>query len=309
MSIYLPIAQMSVSIFTLLAAGCAVGFLSGLFGVGGGFIMTPLLILMGIPPAVAVGTGSAQIVAASLSGALAQYRRNNVDVTMGLVLLAGGLLGTVLGVQTVAILRRSGQFDQVVALAYVTFLGTIGTLMLLESLTAIRKIKRDGAKGRRSGTGHTWLDGLPFKMRFHRSKLYISAVPPFIIGAFVGVLAAVMGIGGGFVVVPALIYLLRVPTNIAVGTSLFQVVFVSAATTILQAAANQTVDVALALFLVVGGVIGAQIGAVAGERLAGEHLRLGLAALVLLVGLRLGHDLIATPTELFSLQPLERGQE
>ena len=226
MSIYLPIAQMSVSIFTLLAAGCAVGFLSGLFGVGGGFIMTPLLIFMGIPPAVAVGTGSAQIVAASLSGALAQYRRNNVDVTMGLVLLAGGLVGMVLGVQTVSILRRSGQFDQVVALAYVTFLGTIGTLMLLESLTSIRKIERDGAKRGRSGHEQSWLDGLPLKMRFVRSKLYISAVPPFIIGAFVGVLAAVMGIGGGFVIVPALIYLLRVPTNIAVGTSLFQVVFV-----------------------------------------------------------------------------------
>ena len=309
MSIYLPIAQMSVSILTLLAMGCAVGFLSGLFGVGGGFIMTPLLIFMGIPPAVAVGTGSAQIVASSLSGALAQYRRSNVDVPMGLVLLSGGLLGTVLGVQAVSVLRRWGQFDLVVALAYVTFLGIIGTLMLLESIATIRKIKRDGKKTRREAGEHSWLHGLPLKIRFHRSKLYISAVPPFIIGAFTGVLAALMGIGGGFVVVPALIYLLRVPTNIAVGTSLFQVVFVTAATTILQAATNQTVDVALALFLILGGVVGAQFGAVAGERLAGEQLRFGLAALVLLVCLRLGYDLVAKPAELFSLQTLERGQE
>jgi uncharacterized protein len=306
MTIYLPIAEMSASILTLLGMGLAVGFLSGLFGVGGGFIMTPLLIFLGIPPVVAVGTGSAQIVASSVTGARAQFRRGNVDITMGMVLLGGGLVGTLLGVETVRILRRSGHFDQVVGLMYVTFLGTVGTLMMLESVAAIRKVQRHGRSKTRRARDHSWIHGLPWKIRFRRSKLYISAVPPLVIGAFVGFLAAVMGIGGGFIIVPALIYLLRVPTNVAVGTSLFQVVFVTAATTLLQAATNQTVDAALAFFLVVGGVVGAEIGAAAGEKLQGEQLRFWLAALVLLVGVRVAYDLVVQPPELFSLQTLSR---
>jgi uncharacterized protein len=307
MNLYLPIAEMSVNVWLLLSMGAAVGFLSGLFGVGGGFIMTPLLMFLGIPPAVAVGTGSAQIVASSVSGAVAQYRRRNVDVTMGLVLLAGGLFGTVIGVEVVRILRRLGQFDLFVALAYVVFLGSIGTLMLLESLAAIRKHKAGVRPQGRRAAEHGWIHGLPFKMRFRRSKLYISAIPPLAIGAFVGFLAAIMGVGGGFIIVPALIYLLRVPTNVVVGTSLFQIVFVTAATTVLHAASNQSVDVLLALLLTVGGVIGAQFGARAGEKLRGEQLRFWLAALVLLVCLRVLYDLVIQPAEMYSITPLVRG--
>jgi uncharacterized protein len=309
MNVYLPIAEMSMNAWLLISMGAAVGFLSGLFGVGGGFIMTPLLIFLGIPPAVAVGTGSAQIVASSMSGAVAQYRRDNVDVKMGLVLIAGGLVGTLIGVQVVRILRRLGQFDLVVALAYVTFLGAVGTVMLLESMRSIQTVKAGGAALKRHASAHSWLDGLPFKMRFRRSKLYTSAVPPMMIGAFVGFLAAIMGIGGGFIIVPALIYLLRMPTNIVVGTSLFQLVFVTAATTVLQSATNQTVDLPLAFFLVVGGVVGAQLGAAAGVRLKGEQLRFWLAALVLLVCFRVGFDLVAKPVELYSITPLVGGLE
>lgn len=307
MSLYLPIAEMSLNVWLLLGIGAAVGFLSGLFGVGGGFILTPLLILLGLPPAVAVGTGALPIVASSVSGALAQYRRGNVDVTMGWVLFAGGIVGTVVGVDTVRILRKMGQFDLALALAYVTFLGAIGTLMLTESLATIRKLKHTGTASTRRRSEHVWLHRLPLKMRFRRSKLYISALPPLVIGAFVGFLAAVMGVGGGFVVVPALIYLLRVPTGLAVGTSLFQAVFVTAVTAVLQSATNQTVDLSLALLLVIGGAVGAQAGAAAGVQLKGEQLRLLLAALVLLVAIRLGFDLVAKPAELYSLQTFVRG--
>jgi uncharacterized membrane protein YfcA len=301
MHFYLPVAEMSANVFIFLAMGGAVGFLSGLFGVGGGFLMTPLLIFSGIPPAVAVGTESAQIAASSVSGAFAQWQRRNVDFTMGAVLLAGGILGSVVGVQLVGSLRRLGQFDFFVAVCYVTFLGVIGTLMLIESANTIRKT-RGGAtvSARRSGQ-HNWIHGLPLKLRFHRSKLYISAIPPFLIGLFVGLLAAIMGVGGGFIMVPAMIYLLRVPTNIVVGTSLFQIVFLTAATTVLHAAQNQTVDVVLAMLLMVGGVIGAQFGAVAGERLKAEQLRFLLAALVLMVGLRFAWQLVASPSDLYSI--------
>jgi uncharacterized protein len=309
MHLYLPIAEMSVNIWLLLGMGCAVGFLSGMFGVGGGFMITPLLIVLGIPPAVAVGTGSAQVVASSVSGAVAQYRRGNVDVKMGLVLLAGGLVGTVIGVEVVRILRRAGQFDLFVALAYVTFLGAIGSLMLLESIASMRKVKSGQRPFSRRASEHVWIHGLPFKMRFRRSKLYISALPPLAIGAFVGFLAAIMGIGGGFIILPAMIYLLRMPTNVVVGTSLFQVVFVTAATTVLQATTNHSVDLPLAMVLVTGGVVGAQFGAAAGEKLRGEELRFLLAALVLLVCLRVGYDLIVQPTELYSITTLVRGLE
>ena len=301
MHIYLPIAEMSANVLLFLGMGCAVGFLSGLFGVGGGFLMTPLLIFSGIPTAVAVGTGAAQIVAASVSGAVAQYRRNNVDIKMGVVLLAGGVVGSVIGVKMVRILRMAGQFDLFVALAYVTFLGVIGTLMLIESASAIQAARSGAPRARRQPGQHSWIHKLPFKMRFHRSKLYISALPPLMIGAFVGFLGAIMGAGGGFIMVRSMICVLRGPTNVVVGTSLFQIVFVSAVTTVMQASENYSVDVVLALLLIVSGVVGAQYGAAAGARLKGEQLRLLLAALVLLVCIRIGWDLVVTPPELFSI--------
>jgi uncharacterized membrane protein YfcA len=307
MTLYLPIAEMSANIWILVGMGAAVGFLSGMFGVGGGFLMTPLLIFSGIPSAVAVGTEAAQIVASSVSGALAQWRRNNVDIRMGTVLLIGGVAGSVVGVEVVKLLRGIGQFDFFLTVSYVTFLGVIGTLMLIESARVMRKSRQGGSVlARRSGQ-HNWIHGLPFKMRFQRSKLYISAIPPLAIGACVGLLAAIMGVGGGFIMVPAMIYLLHVPTNVVVGTSLFQIVFVTAATTILHAHQNQSVDLILALLLMIGGVIGAQFGAVAGEKLRGEQLRFLLAALVLLVGLRMAWSLIAHPGELFSVTNAGRG--
>lgn len=304
MNIYLPIAEMSVNIAVFLGMGCAVGFLSGLFGVGGGFLLTPLLIFMGVPSAVAVGTGSMNIIATSVSGAIAQYRRNNVDIKMGIVLVAGGVVGSAIGVSLVKILRQIGQFDLFVALSYVTFLGAVGGLMLIESISAIRKAQSGKTSSTRKTGQHSWVHGLPFKMRFHRSKLYISAVPPALIGAFVGIMAALMGVGGGFVMVPAMIYLLRVPTSVVIGTSLFQIVFVMAATTLLQAIQNKTVDVVLALLLIIGGVIGAQGGVMAGARLKGEQLRFLLAALVLLVCLRIGWDLVSRPAEIYSIGPV-----
>jgi uncharacterized protein len=301
MNIYLPIAEMSANVLVFLGMGAAVGFLSGMFGVGGGFLMTPLLIFSGIPPAVAVGTEGAQIVASSVSGAIAQWQRKNIDLRMGTVLLLGGILGSVLGVILVRELRREGQFDFVVAVSYVTFLGIIGVLMMIESLNTMNKARAGRPVSTRGPNEHTWIHGLPLKMRFHRSKLYISAIPPFVIGTFVGVLAAIMGVGGGFIMVPAMIYLLRVPTSVVVGTSLFQIVFVSATTTILHASQNKNVDVILALILMVGGVIGAQFGAVAGEKLKGEQLRFLLAGLVLLVCMRIGWSLVATPSEYYSI--------
>lgn len=301
MHFYLPIAEMSANIFIYLGMGGAVGFLSGVFGVGGGFLMTPLLIFSGIPPAVAVGTEAPQITASSISGALAQYRRKNIDFKMGTVLLVGGIMGSVVGVQIVKILRDLGQFDLFVSLCYVTFLGAIGALMMIESINAIRKSSQGKpTRGRKPGQ-HNWIHGLPFKTRFTRSKLYISAIPPLLLGVLVGLLSAIMGVGGGFVIVPAMIYLLRMPTSVVVGTSLFQICFVTAMTTVLHAYQNQTVDIVLALLLMAGGVIGAQFGAAAGTKLKGEQLRFLLAALVLMVGLRMAYGLIATPSELFSV--------
>lgn len=303
MHIYLPIAEMSANVWIFLGMGWAVGFLSGVFGVGGGFLMTPLLMFSGIPPAVAVGTGGAQVVASSVAGALAQYQRRNVDIKMGCVLLAGGLAGGLIGVEIVKILRKAGQFDVFVALSYVLFLGVIGALMLIESANAIRKVRAGSIIGQRRSGQHGWVHHLPFKMRFHRSKLYISAIPPALIGAFVGFMAAIMGVGGGFILVPAMIYLLRMPTSVVVGTSLFQIVFVTATTTIMHATTNHSVDIMLAILLITSGVIGAQLGTMAGAKLRGEQLRFLLAALVLLVCIRIGWDLISTPAELYSLHP------
>ena len=300
MQIYLPIAELSVNVFILLGLGGGVGVLSGLFGVGGGFLMTPLLIFIGIPPAVAVATEANQIVASSVSGVLAHWKRGNVDVKMGSLLLIGGIVGSTVGVWLFKLLRELGQVDLFVSLAYVVFLGAIGGLMFVESTRSILRSRRPGAR-RRKLHQHTWMHGLPFKMRFRKSKLYISAILPLTVGLFVGVLSAMMGVGGGFVMVPAMIYLLGMPTAVVVGTSLFQIIFVTANATILQASINQTVDVVLALLLLVGGVIGAQVGAIFGSRLPGEKLRVLLALMVLGVCAWLLVGLIATPDDLFSL--------
>jgi uncharacterized protein len=301
MNIYLPIAEMSVPIYMFVGMGAAVGFLSGLFGVGGGFLMTPLLILVGIPSPIAVGTEAAQIVASSVSGALAQWRRRNIDIKMGSVLLIGGIVGSVFGVQSVKVLRATGQFDLVITLCYVIMLGGVGALMLVESIATIRKSKSGKpASGRASGK-HNWMHKLPLKTRFPRSKLYISVIPPIVIGLLIGYLSGIMGVGGGFILVPAMIYLLKMPTNVVVGTSLYQIVFVTAATTIMQATWNNTVDIVLAILLMLGGVIGAQFGSAAGAKLKGEELRFLMAGLVLLVALRMAYTLVADPGEVYSI--------
>ena len=300
MQIYLPIAEMSVNVFLLLGMGGGVGFLSGMFGVGGGFLMTPLLIFIGVPPPVAVGTEANQIVASSVSGVLAHWRRGNVDFKMGGVLLAGGFVGSTLGVFLFKVLRGLGQIDLVISLSYVIFLGIIGTLMLIEGVRTMQR-RKTAPTERRKLHQHTWVHGLPLKMRFRRSKLYISAILPFGVGFLVGILAAIMGVGGGFIMVPAMIYLLGMPTSVVVGTSLFQIIFVTANVTFLQAYANQTVDVVLALLLLIGAVIGAQFGARAGARLHGEQLRVLLAIMVLFVCLKLFYDLLVTPVDLYSM--------
>jgi uncharacterized membrane protein YfcA len=303
MDIYLPIAAISQDVFVLLALGGVVGFLSGVFGVGGGFLLTPLLIFIGVPHAIAVASSANQLVGASVSGALAHWRRGNVDLQMGLVLLLGGFLGSAAGVWFFALLRRIGQIELSISLAYVLLLGTLGTLMLVESTRAMLRVRRPGAS-RRKLHQHIWLHGLPFKMRFRRSKLYISALLPLGLGFAVGVLSAVMGVGGGFVMVPAMIYILGMPTAMVPGTSLFQIIFVAASVTILQAVENGTVDVVLALVLLVGGVIGAQLGTRFGTRLRGEQLRALLALLVLAVAAKLLFDLTATPRDLYSLETI-----
>jgi len=271
-----------------------------MFGVGGGFLMTPMLIFSGVPAAVAVATGANPLIASSITGTIAQYRRKNVDIKLGLYLLAGGAVGALGGVQLVKFLRQIGQIDLAVSLLYVIFMSSVGGIMFVESVRALRKVRQGQPAAARRLSPHTWLHRLPFKTRFRTSKIYISAIPAIALGALVGLMSGVMGVGGGFVMVPMMIYLLRVPTNIAIGTSLFQVIFVSAITTILQAAMNQTVDIALALLLMAGGVVGAQAGTAAGQRLRGEQLRLLLAILVLAVGLRLAVQLFLPP-ELFSI--------
>lgn len=305
MDIYLPIATMSQDVFVLLVLGGAVGFLSGVFGVGGGFLLTPLLIFIGVPHTVAVASSANQLVGASVSGALAHWRRGNIDFQMGTVLLLGGFAGSSVGVWVFALLSRIGQIDVAISLLYALLLGTLGALMLAESSRAILRLRRPGA-GRRKLHQHTWLHGLPLKMRFRRSKLYISALLPIGLGFFAGLLSAVMGVGGGFVMVPAMIYLLGMPTQTVPGTSLFQITFVAAGVTVLQAAENHTVDAVLALVLLVGGVIGAQLGTRFGTRLRGEHLRALLAVMVLVVAAKLAFDLTVRPDNPYSLETLGR---
>jgi uncharacterized membrane protein YfcA len=304
MYIYLPIAEVSMHIGIVIGLGGGVGFLSGLFGVGGGFLMTPLLIFFGIPPAVAVATEANQIVASSVSGVLAHMRRGNVDFKMGAILMLGGVIGSSLGVVLFSFLRSIGQIDLVIKLSYVVFLGIIGALMLAESLRTMMRSRKPGAV-RGKLHQHNWLHGLPFKMRFRRSKLYISAILPLAIGAFVGVLAAIMGVGGGFIMVPAMIYLLGMPTSVVVGTSLFQIIFVTANVTLLQSIQTQTVDFVLAGLLLFGAVIGAQFGSRAGAVLRGEQLRGLLALMVLAVCVKIGYDLVVRPEDLFSVELLK----
>ncbi len=300
MQIYLPIAELSVNVFVLLGMGGAVGILSGMFGVGGGFLMTPLLIFYGIPPVVAVATEANQIVAASVSGVLAHWRRGSVDVKMGLVLVAGGLIGAVVGVSIFKYLRELGHVDLLISGAYVLFLGAVGSLMFFESLVAVVR-RRTGTVRRRKLHLHIWVHGLPFKMRFRKSKLYISALLPMGIGFLVGVLAAIMGVGGGFIMVPAMIYLVGMPTSVVVGTSLFQIIFVTAVVTMLHAINTQAVDVVLAIILLTGAVVGAQIGARIGVKIRGDELRTLLALMVLGVCGRMAYGLIAEPADPFSV--------
>ncbi len=301
MQIYLPIAELSVNAFLILGLGGVVGMLSGMFGVGGGFLITPLLFFIGIPPAVAVATGVNQVVASSVSGVLAHLKRKTVDLRMGMVLLAGGLVGSVIGVWAFNRLSAMGQIDLVVELSYVLFLGVIGALMLRESLAAMRRARQPNAPRRRLHQ-HLWVHKLPLKMKFRASGLYISVIPPVLVGLAVGVMAAIMGVGGGFLMVPAMIYLLGMPTKVVVGTSLFQIIFVAAFTTVMHATANQSVDLILAFYLMLGGVIGAQLGTRLGLRLKAEQLRILLSFLVLAVAAKIGYDLLATPAELFDVR-------
>lgn len=303
MLIYLPIAEVSVNAFTLIGVGGGVGLLSGMFGVGGGFLITPLLFFIGIPPAVAVATGANQVVASSISGVLAHLRRKTVDLKMGTVLLIGGLIGSSIGIVLFRWLSAIGQVDLAVQLSYVLFLGVVGALMLQESLRAWYRTKKPGAP-RRKLHQHTWVHALPLKMKFRVSGLYISVIPPVLVGMAVGILSAVMGVGGGFIMVPAMIYLLGMPTKVVVGTSLYQIIFTTAYTTVAHAMTSHSVDVMLALFLILGGVVGAQFGTQIGMRLKAEQLRILLALLVLAVCIKVAMDLLVRPDELYSLRNL-----
>ena len=302
MQIYLPIADIPVNVFLVLAMGLAVGFLSGMFGVGGGFLMTPLLIFIGVQPAVAVASVTTHVAASSFSGAIAYWRRNAIDVTLALTLLAGGIVGSAGGVALFTWLRTLDQLDLAIGLSYVTFLGVVGVLMVAESARAINRSRRGKPAELRRPGSHIWFHGLPLKLRFKRSKVYVSAIPVLAIGFIIGFIGAVMGIGGGFLLVPMLIYLLRVPTATVIGTSMVLIFVTMTATTVLHAATNHLVDAVLALILMVGGVIGAQFGAHAGQRIRGEWLRLLLGLLVLSVGLRFAFELVLRPDDLYSIR-------
>ena len=301
MSIYLPIAEMNVNILLIVLLGIMVGGLTGLFGVGGGFLMTPLLIFLGIPPTVAVGTEAPHVLASSFSGAIAHWRKKNVDIKMGIFLLTGGIAGSIVGVNLFKILREFGQIDVIIQFLFLIFLGFIGLSMLFESAKTTIKKYRTTSLIRTKLHQHSWIHGLPFKMRFHRSKLYISTKPPIIIGFIVGILSAMMGVGGGFTMIPAMVYILGMSTNVVVGTSLFQIIFVTANSTFFQSYLNQTVDIVLASLMILGGVIGAQVGARLGSTFKAEYLRGVLAILVLAVCIKIFLDLTLTPNDLFSL--------
>jgi uncharacterized membrane protein YfcA len=302
MQIYLPIAELSLNVLLLLAMGFAIGFLSGMFGVGGGFILTPLLIFLGVPPAVAVGTSASQVVAASVSSAVAHWRRNNVDAHMGLLLIGGGFVGAALGVWVLGFLKARGQLDLFVALTYVVLLGVVGGLMLIESIRTLRAPPVKAFAGRRRGGQHTWVEGLPLKTRFRHSRIYASTIPFVGVGAIIGLLTGIMGVGGGFLLVPAMIYLLRIPTRIVIGTSTFQIVWVTAFATVLQAAFNHSVDLLLSVPLMTGSVIGAQFGVGYAERFKAEQLRALLAMIVLAVAVRMALGLVIRPADMFAIE-------
>jgi uncharacterized membrane protein YfcA len=297
--LYLPIADLPVNIFLILAMGAAVGFVSGMFGIGGGFLMTPLLIFIGITPAVAVASVASHIAASSFSGAISYWRRRAIDPALAVVLLSGGTVGTALGVWTFTQLRALGQLDLMIALSYVALLTTVGGLMFWEGLRAMMRTRRGVAAPRRS---HNWIHGLPLKMRFKRSKIYLSVIPVVFIGVVIGFIGAVMGIGGGFILVPVMIYLLRVPTSTVIGTSMVLTLVTMTFATLLHAVTNHLVDVVLALILMVGGVTGAQFGARAGQKIRGEQLRLLLGVLVLAVGIRFAIELVIRPEDLFTIR-------
>ena len=302
MEIYLPIAQLSVSLYVILAIGGAVGFLSGMLGVSGGFLATPLLMFYGIPAGVSVATQASPIAAASLVGALKQGSRNSVDYKMGLALLAGGAIGSGLGVFLFGVLQRSGQIDFVIQTSYILLLGGIGALMFNESVRAIRAQRRGTPVSAHKPGQHTWIHNLPFKMRFRRSRLYISVIPIILLGAMVGVMTAILGTGGAFILIPAKIYLLRMRTTLAVGTSQFQMFMVACITTVLHSVTDHTVDILLAFLLVIGGVVGAHYGARVGAKLRGEELRAALAILILAIAIRVAVGLILPPDHIYSLQ-------
>jgi uncharacterized membrane protein YfcA len=300
MYIYLPIAEQPIHSLAILGIGAFLGLIMGLVGVGGGFLLTPLMMFLGIPPPVAVASVANQLVAPSVSGVLSHWKRSNVDFKMGTVLLLGGIVGSSIGVILFNFLGKIGQLDFVIKSSYVIFLTLIGTLMFSESLRLILRTRK-GKVTRGKLHQHNWLHGLPFKIRFRKSKLYISILLPILIGVIVGILAALMGIGGGFIIVPAMIYLLGMPTSLVVGTSLFQIIFVAANTTILQASQNQTVDIVLATILLLGSVIGVQLGSRFTNILRGEYLRLILSSIIILVSLKLLIDLVTVPSDLFSV--------
>ncbi len=303
MYLYLPVALTSIHIIIPLGLGLAVGLLSGLFGVGGGFLLTPLLIMFGIPSTVAAATDSNQIVAASTSGTYAHWRVGNVDFKMGLYLLIGGFLGGLLGVQAVKILRAMGNADFVIKMTYVLMLGSVGTYMFIESIQSMRKQKTVVAAEPKSGREsaiNRFLKALPLQTRFEKSGVTHSALVPIVLGAFVGVLAAIMGVGGGFLMVPVMVYMLRMPMHVVVGTSLFQILFTCIEVTFLQAYTNHTVDFILAVLLLLGSTIGAQVGTVLGKKLKGEQLKVLLAGIVLVVTVKIIFELTMTPSLLIS---------
>lgn len=307
MEIYLPIADLPVNVFVLLAMGVAVGFVSGMFGIGGGFLMTPMLIFIGIAPSVAVATSSTHIAASSFSGAMSYFRRRAIDFALAGWLLGGGIAGTVLGVWLFTALRRLGQLDIVINVAYLVLLVSVGTAMAAEGLRAIIRARHGRPVELRRGGAHTWIHGLPFKVRFKKSKIYVSAIPVCAIGLVMGFVGAILGVGGGFLLVPMLIYFLRVPTSVVIGTSMVLTLVTMASATILHAATNHLVDAVLALILMVGGVTGAQFGARAGQRTRSERLRLLLGVLVLGVGLGFAYDLIVAPRDLFAIRTVDSG--
>ena len=305
MQIYLPIAELPVNMLLILAMGLTVGFISGMFGIGGGFLMTPLLIFVGIAPAVAVASVASHIAASSFTGALTYWRRRALDPALALMLLIGGLIGTTAGVYLFAVLRRFGQLDLTISLSYVILLGTVGVLMITESARAIVRARAGRPSEIRRGGSHLWIHGLPLKMRFKQSKIYVSSIPVWGIGFFIGFIGAIMGIGGGFLLVPMLIYVLRVPTGVVIGTSMVVTLVTMAIATLLHAATNHLVDVVLALILMLGGVSGAQFGARAGQKIRSEQLRLLLGCLILAVGLRFAFTLMLAPDEFYSIRPAE----